>query len=292
MSLSSLQLDAFTSVARLKSFSQAAKKMHLTQSALSQRVLNLEQELGSTLFIRESSGIRLTDLGNRLLRYCQSREFLETEFVSHLQAEQNSVLNASQGLHGIVRLAGFSTVTRAFLLPVMAQLLKTHPGLQLDLLSAEIRDLPDLITSGRVDFVLLPQALEKQGVENHALGFEENVMIKGSGKKVPGDLFLDHDPEDNTTFDFFKHQGKKPPQFRRVFLDEIYSIIEGVRLGMGRAIVPLHLVRGQKGIEVVPGFKPLRVPIFLTYYSQAFYTLLQKTVKEQLLQQIPLLLRH
>ena len=65
MSLSSLQIDAFLAVCETKSFTAAAAKLHITQSALSQRIKNLEDELGSTLFVRESTGVRTTDLGER-----------------------------------------------------------------------------------------------------------------------------------------------------------------------------------------------------------------------------------
>lgn len=50
------------------------KALNITQSALPQRILNLESDLGSTLFIRESSGILLTELGQRMLRYCQMKD--------------------------------------------------------------------------------------------------------------------------------------------------------------------------------------------------------------------------
>ena len=63
MSLSSLYLDAFVGVAKAESFSGAAKGLHITQSALSQRIKNLEDELGLTLFLRMTSGVRLTEQG-------------------------------------------------------------------------------------------------------------------------------------------------------------------------------------------------------------------------------------
>ena len=49
--------------------------------------------LGSTLFVREPSGLRLTELGERLLRYCQTRDALETELlVRHLDVLANRFL--------------------------------------------------------------------------------------------------------------------------------------------------------------------------------------------------------
>ncbi len=285
MSLSSLYLDAFLNVAKVRSFSGAAKVLSITQSALSQRVLNLEQELGATLFVREPSGIQLTDLGQKLLRYCQSKELLEDEFMSEFKT------NSSKEIAGVVRLGGFSTLNKSILIPVLAEVIQENPKVQIEIINKELRDIPNLLFSGKADFIFLTTALEKQGIENHLLGYEENVLIQASSKKFREDVFLDHDPEDTTTFDFFRFQGKKLPAFKRSYLNEIYSLIEGVKLGMGRAVVPLHLVQNLKGVEIVSGYKPLKVPIYLTYYTQAFYTKLHRMCTERLQSEVPNYLR-
>lgn len=84
MSLPSLNLDAFLAVAKTEGFSSAAKHLNVTQAALSQRIKNLEAELGLTLFIRRPTGATLTEQGERLLRYCQTRDSLEVELVHDL----------------------------------------------------------------------------------------------------------------------------------------------------------------------------------------------------------------
>ena len=83
--LSSLQLEAFMAVAQEQSFSKAAEVVHLSQSALSQRILNLEEELQTTLFIRQHTGTTLTSAGQNLLRFCRSKMILEKEFRQQLQ---------------------------------------------------------------------------------------------------------------------------------------------------------------------------------------------------------------
>src|SRR5271156_5012173 len=125
MFLSSIQLDAFYAVAQTLHFSQAAEKLHITQSALSQRVLALESELGLTLFIRGRSGVRLTEAALRLLRYCQNRQGLEEELISEIESKGN------ESLAGTVRIAGFSSVMRSVVLPALAPLLKLHPKINL-----------------------------------------------------------------------------------------------------------------------------------------------------------------
>ena len=61
-------LETFIWVAKLRSFSLAAEKLHSTQAAISSRISVLEQELGAKLFKREPKGVTLTREGERVLR--------------------------------------------------------------------------------------------------------------------------------------------------------------------------------------------------------------------------------
>lgn len=61
------QLKTFCSVAKLRSFSKASNEVHLTQSAISRQVAQLEEDLGVRLFIRKRDGIVLTQQGELLL---------------------------------------------------------------------------------------------------------------------------------------------------------------------------------------------------------------------------------
>src|ERR1700733_8931476 len=59
---------AFLAVARLESYSRAAEKLHLAQSALSRRVMRLENALGVSLLERHPRGVRATKAGEILAR--------------------------------------------------------------------------------------------------------------------------------------------------------------------------------------------------------------------------------
>ncbi len=61
--------------------------------------------------------------------------------------------------------------------------------------------------------------------------------------------------------------------------------------GVGRAVVPVHLLDPSMPVRVVPGFRPIDVPVFLHYHHQPYYTRLQQAVLETLLVNCPPLLR-
>jgi DNA-binding transcriptional LysR family regulator len=276
MSLPSIQLDAFVAVANSGTFSGGAKSLHITQSALSQRILNLEDELGSTLFIREPAGIRLTELGQRLLRYCQMKDSLEAEFLEDFGGRSGKTLG------GLIKVGGFSTVVRSVLVPSVSTLLAKNPQVQVEFLTKEVRELPSLLEAGRADYILLNRPYDKQGVENIQLGFEENVLVEPRNGKFRSDVFLDHDSDDSTTADFFKIQSKSPQKWKRSYFDEIYAIVDGVLVGAGRAVIPLHIARQVKGLTLSKGYRPMKTPVYLCYYRQAFYTSLQQLVIENI----------
>jgi DNA-binding transcriptional LysR family regulator len=276
MSLSSLQLDAFLAVARAGSFSEAATRLGLTQSALSQRVLNLEGELERTLFLRESTGTRLSEEGEALLRYAQAKEALEAEFLRGMGAGERRELT------GLVRIAGFSTVVRSVLLPRLAVLGRQHAGLRFEVLTREVREMPQLLRTGRIDLALSTEPIERAGFESRRLGWEENVLIESTRHKSIPDVFLDHDEDDTTTRDFFKLQKKAPKHFERAYFDEAYSLLDAVAEGLGRAVLPRHWVAQSKGVAEVEGLRPLRVPVFVLRQEQVYRPQAHEIVYETL----------
>ena len=99
MKLNSAQLEAFTIVAKAVSFTKAAAELHVTQSALSQRIAKLEDELETTLFIRDRTSIRLTEAGEKVLRFCQLSDGAEWELLYSLKTNQ-------EGFAGVLRSGG------------------------------------------------------------------------------------------------------------------------------------------------------------------------------------------
>jgi DNA-binding transcriptional LysR family regulator len=277
MSLSSLQLDAFVVVSRERHFSNAAKVLGITQSALSLRIKNLEDELGTTLFIRNRAGVQLTETAHSLLRYCQLKDSLETEFVSAL------IPSSKSELAGIVRICGFSSVMRSLILPALSPLLRNQPKVRLHFLTRELNELPDLLRRGEADYVVLDRRLEDEALESIVIGEEENVLVSPKKHKAPADTFLDHDENDRTTVRFFQTQaGKRTGPLHRLYLDDVYGIIDGVKQGLGRAVLPKHLIEHDPAIQIEKGYKPLRVPIVLHHFKQPYYSKLHEALLRSL----------
>ena len=261
MSLSSNQLDAFFATARHLSFSKAAKELYVTQSALSQRITKLEGELNSNLFIRGLGKLRLTPMGIRLLKYVKVRDELETEFLSEVHDSMEGELT------GMIRIAGYSSVLRSIIIPAAAGFLKEHPRVRCDFQSREMMNLPELLLHSEVDFIVTNSHINRPEVISKELCIEENVLVQSKKHKQRNHFMLDHDADDMTTESFFKMQSQKPPEYERIFFDEIYGLLDGVANGLGRAVVSKHLITPSLNVEIVKKYKPMKNKVMLHYQS-------------------------
>lgn len=281
MSISSIQLDAFHEVAKLLNFSKAAKSLGVTQSALSQRVKNLELDLGVTVFIRESSSIRLTESGEKLLRYCLVRSSVEGDLLGEIQSDYQS--GSDNQYSGIIRVAAYSSVLRSVIIPSLTPFLIDNPKVQCEFIKGEMSELTEMLKSGEADLIILDHALEKSGIAEEAIGFEEYVVIENSKRTERSNVYLDNNPDDNATEAFFNSQTKKPKNYRRTFMGDVYGILDGVESGLGRAVISKHLVPKAANIKKMKGYNKYVMDVTMHYFDQPYYPSLFKEVKSQIL---------
>ncbi len=283
MAISSAYLEAFFEVAQTLSFTKAAKHLHITQSALSQRILNLEKELETTLFIRDRAGLRLTEAAHEMVRYCQIKNQLESDFLSNLKNKDPKQLS------GFVRIGGFSSVMSSVILPALAPLMKRQNGLRLKLVNQEMSELFGLLKRGEIDYLIADTNVDNDELERINLGVEKNVLVQHR-KYSGGQVFLDHDPDDDTTLRYLKLAKQKEKEISRHFLDDIHGLMQGLNVGLGKAVAPLHLIKKEKDLEVINAKIVLEVPVSLYFYAQPYYTKLHQEVVQALIHGVPELL--
>jgi DNA-binding transcriptional LysR family regulator len=280
MKITSHQLSAFFETAKLRSFSKAANALGVTQSALSQRIANLEDDLEVTLFIRDPAGPILTTAGELLLRHCQVTDSLEQEVLGQLKS-------STKQFSGAIRIAGFSSVLRSVIIPALAPFLRAHGQVHCEFRSFEVAELHKVLKTAEADLVILDYHLKKSDIVEHVLGREEYVVIESSKFSTPPDLYLDHGPHDNATESFFNEQVGAPKTYRRSFMGDVYGIINGVELGLGRAVMSKHLLKGNSRVKMVRGYKRYFRNVTLNYFEQPYYSRLHKEVVAQLEKSAP-----
>jgi DNA-binding transcriptional LysR family regulator len=266
-------LDAFYTCIQTGNFTKAAKRLSITQSALSQRIKNLEEDLATTLLIRDRAGLKLTESGEVLLRYCKKKLQAESELMTELKPGRDA--KKQSPLSGLIRIGGYSSVNRSKILPALSPLLKAYSELSIRMVTREVHELRPLLQSGEIDFMILDHEFKKDGVVSVKIGTEKNVLVQKRGY-AGADIFLDHDEDDTTTLNYLKK--KSSAGIERRYLDDIDGVIDGVILGLGRAVVPLHLIETIKNIEIVDEERFVKNEIYLHYYEQSFYSRLHEAV--------------
>ena len=138
------QLRAFREVARLRSFSGAAKELFLSQPAVSRQVSSLESEIGLSLFVRMGNNISLTDPGRRLLIYADD--------ILHKLDQATRVIQDLRDLEsGTVTIAADDYLSKYFLPHFLAEFHRRYPNFQLRLITQPQDGLISLLADGKTD---------------------------------------------------------------------------------------------------------------------------------------------
>jgi DNA-binding transcriptional LysR family regulator len=121
-------LSAFLIVAREGSFTKAAAKLGISQSALSYTIKELEARLRLRLLTRTTRSVSPTAAGERLLRHVAPR-------IEEIEAELAALGELQEKPSGTIRITATEYATNAVLLPKLAKLLREYPDIKVEIIS-------------------------------------------------------------------------------------------------------------------------------------------------------------
>lgn len=142
------QLQTFCAIADCSSFTQAARRVHKTQSAVSMQIKRLEERLGQPLFVREGRSIHLTREGEEL--YALARRMLR------INAEIVDIFSDTD-LAGSIRFGVPDDYAVRLLPVVLSSFQRTHPKIAVDVKCMASEDLLDGMRAGRFDLIVFSQ---------------------------------------------------------------------------------------------------------------------------------------
>lgn len=150
----------FREVARWGSISEAAKQLYISQSAVSQSVRQLEEQLETPLFRRTGKGVLLTREGELLLGYAASA-------VDLLAAGEEKLAAVRSLTDGTLEIAASDTISRYLLLSRLERFHSRYPGIKLRIVNRTSPESAALLKSGRVDlaFINLPFEDEELSID-------------------------------------------------------------------------------------------------------------------------------
>lgn len=166
---------AFYYVGKYHSITQAAEELLVSQPAVSQSIRNLEKDLGTTLFMRTSKGVRLTAEGEVLYGY------VKRGYESILQGERKfrEMLELSSGEICI----GASDMTLQFyLLPYLEEFHEQFPKIKITVTNAPTPETLKHLSEGKIDFGVVSTPMELSR-NMHVIPVREIEDVFVAGKK-------------------------------------------------------------------------------------------------------------
>jgi LysR family transcriptional regulator, chromosome initiation inhibitor len=167
MSLDYGQLAALAAVVSEGSFERAARALHVTPSAVSQRIRQLEERVGAVLVQRGTPCVA-TAAGAPLLRHAERVALLEADLPAALPGLRRERAGAIG--RATLRIAVNADSLATWLVPALAQFAQAAPNVQLDLVLDDQDHTSDALRRGEVMGAVTSAADPVQGCNSHALG--------------------------------------------------------------------------------------------------------------------------
>jgi DNA-binding transcriptional LysR family regulator len=272
MMIAQAQLPTFMVVAELLNLSAAAKKLGITQTGATQRIKSLEQSLGTTLFTRSRSGMRLTEEGRLLFRYCTAVSSLEGQFLSGIR-------EGGQTREVELCVVGPMSLLAGRVVPRYSEMAQRWPNLNLRFVVDSNANRLNQLKRGDCDLAF---------VFPHEVGLEldskivkpvEYLLLAPSKwksrplKEILGtEKLLAYHPSDTTgldylrTFNLLEHFKRS-----RFCVSENITLIRLLELGLGFGVLPKEiaepLIHEGKLVSLNQG-RSYKIPFALAWYPR------------------------
>ena len=274
------RLRVFFHVHQARSVSAAAAALHVTQSAVSQSLAKLEDELGAQLFVRRHHRTP----GGAIVPTAAA-EALFAVVAPFVAALHDGIAQIRHGRHALVGTlhVGAPVEFGAHRLPeALADFSRAHPGVGFTLRLGHPSELVPLLEEGRLDlgFVDLfdevrPSGARLAGLEVIEVMDEALVLVAApayehehlqgsrSFARLCALRFVDYQPTAPAVRGWFRHHFERVPPRIEVALavESVQAVIRAVEHGMGAGLVPAHTVAGALAAERLVTISTRRRPL-------------------------------
>lgn len=224
---------------RTGSYSAAARDLGLTHATIARRLQRLEARLGSTVLARRDNGLQLTDAGQATLAAAQQMESIAAALERTLAAQP-------EGLSGRVRLTTTEALGSYFWLPLLLDLQRRQPGIELEL-SLDNRNLS--LSRRKADLAIRLARPQEEGLVarrlaslGYALYIRADHPYLHSGGGLHGALPLCRYDESLADLPESRWVTEQLPAARSVLkVNSALALQQAVVAGFGAALLPCFL---------------------------------------------------
>ncbi|MBN9586982.1 MAG: LysR family transcriptional regulator [Afipia sp. 62-7] len=238
-------IETFLWVVTLGSFGGAARKLNTTQPAISQRIAQLEMELGVKLLQRDSRNVTPTPSGRQMLQYAEKLIGLRSEMLA-------AVMERS-AMRGVIRLGVSETIVHTWLPRLIEQVASAHPNLSLEV---EVDITPNLrarLLSQEIDLAFCLGPWSESNVRNRVLCDYPNSFVASPSLGLPEGVLTAHDlarfaiitfPRKTQPYEIVRSLFNQPdlPSIRLHASASLATVIRMATDGLGVAVIPTAIV--------------------------------------------------
>ena len=244
------QLEAFDTLCATGSFTETAKRLLLTQSAISHSMRTLEEEAGCQLIRRQGKKVSLTEAGERLLRF--ARPFLQGMSVVREELSGFEKFGA-----GRIRLGASQQACRFFLPPLIKEFKKGVPQCRFEVYGEDTPKCLNMLSLGELDLAISLEPIKNLEIEFVPCFTDELRLITTQGHewakvgsvdwtKVAGENFI-LDNRASYSFrrinEYLEQNGLKLTSFMEISSSDASK--ELIKLGLGIGVMADWLVANE-----------------------------------------------
>lgn len=163
----------FKEVAEAGNITAAAQTLFISQSAVSQSIKQLEAELQTRLFARNSRGVTLTADGRMLYEYVRSAMGL-------LETGEEKLSQSRDLQMGHLTIGASDTVTSQFLLPYLDRFHRQYPAIHIQIISGRSHKVLGLLQSGKVEIAFASTPQEGASLETFPCLATHSIFVAGA----------------------------------------------------------------------------------------------------------------
>lgn len=259
-------LQAFIEVARCSSFTRAASHLHLTQSALTATVKQLEQDAGLVLFDRTTRRVDLSAEGERFLPVAE-------RLLSDFSAALDDLRARAELQQGRVSLAGSPSVVTRLIPSALAQFRTQYPSIQVDIRDESAGSLEQRVLNNEVDFAIAGNHSQQPDLDYAPLISDRYGLVVPSDhplastpmlnwSQLPADdlMLLSEDTGIRAQLSRFSHSGRIPISLDRVQIEvsNPSGMAALISQGLGISLLPALAADPHSfaGLSFIPLDKP------------------------------------
>ncbi|MEW9095877.1 MAG: LysR family transcriptional regulator [Clostridiaceae bacterium] len=166
----------FCEVAKCESFSKGAKALYMTQPAVSQAIMQLEEELEIRLFTRTPRGVTLTNEGKLLFEYANSA-------INLINVGEKKLLESKNLMLGDLKIGVGDTISRYFLLPYLEKFHNEYQNIKLKIVNKTTLELCPMLKSGEIDIAICNFPIEDISLEIKKCIDVQDIFVCGDNYK-------------------------------------------------------------------------------------------------------------